>query len=700
MVDPGRQTPRSPQRSKVMRSQKIQPLASPAEDEVATFDDKSSSSRRRERSERDRAGSTASSSSTVPVPPIRSHTPGHLSTKSQDRRRKPAELSIRQRSQSSSSLSAAAVAAAAAASSSASGVPSSTGESPTTSHLTVSNPKTPGRSAGGTLTTSMSTPSAVRSPYRGGGVSNNTTTSDLGGSGSGSDSPAQGAGGAPRRPTAMRSTSAIASKPSVYGNVAGGVPSNTPRSGGGSSSRGTPKITNGSGRGGGGGGYGNADKNGQPPGYTAFPPLADPNTAPDVLPAPSSGMYWTRAPVSGVPHPTLRAHTATLIGSNIFIFGGCDARACFSDLYVFDADSFHWTKPHVVGEIPLPLRAMTCTAVGKKLVVFGGGDGPLYYNDVYVLDTTNFRWSRPRISSERPVPSKRRAHTACLYKNGIYVFGGGDGIRALNDVWRLDVTDTNKMSWKQISGVPQPPSPDIDGHGSSGKGDEDNVTPGGSSTRGATGLGVTGAGLESRSGSVSAGSTTSTLKNGSSNPTPSASSATLFSSREDPATAAFLNQPHLLNQARPKARGYHTANIVGTKLIIFGGSDGGECFNDVWVYDVETHLWRSVAIPVTHRRLSHTATIVGSYLFVIGGHDGAEYSNEVLLLNLVTMSWDRRKVYGLPPSGRGYHSTVLYDSRLLMIGGFDGNEVFDEVWTLELAVHAYYSQISHFTIEV
>ncbi|CRK25121.1 hypothetical protein BN1708_014143 [Verticillium longisporum] len=81
-------------------------------------------------------------------------------------------------------------------------------------------------------------------------------------------------------------------------------------------------------------------------------------------------------------------------------------------------------------------------------------------------------------------------------------------------------------------------------------------------------------------------------------------------------------------------------------------------------------------------------------------HADEDYANDVLLLNLVTMSWDRRRVYGLPPSGRGYHGTVLYDSRLFTIGGFDGSEVFGDVWILELAVHAYYSQISHFTIEV
>ena len=373
--------------------------------------------------------------------------------------------------------------------------------------------------------------------------------------------------------------------------------------------------------------------------HSPFPPLVDPRTAPDVPPAPSSGMYWSKAPVSGASHTALRAHTTTLIGSNVYVFGGCDSRTCFNSLYVLDADAFYWSAPQVVGEIPVPLRAMTCTAVGKKLIVFGGGDGPSYYNDVYVLDTVNFRWSKPRILG-KDFPSKRRAHTACLYKNGIYVFGGGDGVRALNDIWRLDVSDINKMSWKLIS--EGSPGPDDQSSSSSSTGG------GGKSEARASGTSTSGGGQD----------------------------------------------------IRPKARGYHTANMVGSKLIIYGGSDGGECFNDVWVYDVDTHMWKAVQIPITYRRLSHTATIVGSYLFVIGGHDGNEYSNEVLLLNLVTMSWDKRRVYGLPPSGRGYHGAVLYDSRLLVIGGFDGAEVFGDVWLLELAVHAYYSQISHFTIEV
>lgn len=461
------------------------------------------------------------SESDVPLPLPRSHTPGHLSSKSvHDRRRKPSDLAIRTRSQSASLVA---------------GRPATAGAQ--TSKLPP-----------GSADTNDSSHDAEKENHK--------------------------------RP--MPRTASV-----ITGRTTQQQPSqSTSRS----------SATN------------------QPRGqHRQFPPLLGPKDSPDVPPAPASGMYWSKAPISGAPHSSLRAHTTALIGSNIYIFGGCDAKACFNTIYVVDADAFYWSAPLVVGEIPMPLRAMTCTAVGKKLVVFGGGDGPAYYNDVYVLDTVNFRWSRPKIVGDR-IPSKRRAHTACLYKNGIYVFGGGDGVRALNDVWRLDVSDMNKMSWKLISG------PEKSGQGS--------------------------------------------------------------------------------KDYRPKARGYHTANMVGSKLIIYGGSDGGECFDDVWIYDVETFVWRSVDIPVTFRRLSHTATIVGSYLFVLGGHDGNEYCNDVLLLNLVTMAWDKRKVYGKTPTGRGYHSTVLHDSRLLMIGGFDGSEVFGDVTILELAVHAYYSQISHFTIEV
>lgn len=37
---------------------------------------------------------------------------------------------------------------------------------------------------------------------------------------------------------------------------------------------------------------------------------------------------------------------------------------------------------------------------------------------------------------------------------------------------------------------------------------------------------------------------------------------------------------------KPGPRGYHTANLVGNVMIVMGGSDGRECFSDIWCLDL------------------------------------------------------------------------------------------------------------------
>ncbi|KAJ1672455.1 hypothetical protein EV182_007139, partial [Spiromyces aspiralis] len=85
---------------------------------------------------------------------------------------------------------------------------------------------------------------------------------------------------------------------------------------------------------------------------------------------------------------------------------------------------------------------------------------------------------------------------------------------------------------------------------------------------------------------------------------------------------------------RPLPRGYHTSTLVGHQLIVFGGSDGQECFGDISILDLELMAWSHVSIDPPLTRLAHTATLVGMYLFVLCGHDGTDYSNDVLMLKL------------------------------------------------------------------
>ncbi|CAO3586069.1 unnamed protein product [Absidia cylindrospora] len=272
------------------------------------------------------------------------------------------------------------------------------------------------------------------------------------------------------------------------------------------------------------------------------------STCSNVPPAPAAGMYWSRAISFGRgPSRPMRAHTFNLVGEQLYVFGGCDVKACFNTLYILDMDTLTWSKPRTSGTIPPPCRAHSCTSIehevgnGRRvlfLYIFGGGDGPNYFNNLYVLNTETFTWTKP--STEGQPPSPRRAHITCAWNNNIIVVGGGDGARALADVHCLNLADPSRPVWSQM---------------------------------------------------------------------------------QHTGTA-------------PIARGYHTSNLVKDKLIVFGGSDGHECFSDVFVLDLVANKWSQVDVDRAIPRLAHTAIQVGSYIFVIGGHDGNRYSNDVLMLNL------------------------------------------------------------------
>ncbi|KAF8496165.1 hypothetical protein F5888DRAFT_1794727 [Russula emetica] len=341
-----------------------------------------------------------------------------------------------------------------------------------------------------------------------------------------------------------------------------------------------------------------------PPRFRAIPHL--PNLA-NVEPAPPPVMYWSKAPVWGtLPTHGFRAHTVTLADNVAWIFGGCDEKGCFKDMWCFNIETMQWTHPEMQGDLPPPCRAHSATLVGRKIVLIGGGENASYYNSVHVFDIPTRRWSRPTLTTS-DVPPPRRAHTTVLYQNKIWVFGGGNGLQALNDVWTLEASGSlDRMKWEQVA---------ING------------------------------------------------------------------------------------RKRPSPRGYHTANLVQNVMIVVGGSDGRECFQDIWCLNLDTTVWTQIKPDTLHRRLSHSSAQVGSYLFISGGHDGSEYSLELLLFNLVSLQYEPRSTHGKPPLPRGYHASILADSRLFVFGGFNGHEVFDDVHILDLAAAAYLPQVTSFSID-
>jgi hypothetical protein len=59
---------------------------------------------------------------------------------------------------------------------------------------------------------------------------------------------------------------------------------------------------------------------------------------------------------------------------------------------------------------------------------------------------------------------------------------------------------------------------------------------------------------------------------------------------------------------KPSARGYHTANIVGHVMVVIGGSDGKECFSDVWCLNL------SSSFPISSPFILLTVAPAFSYL--------------------------------------------------------------------------------------
>ena len=90
----------------------------------------------------------------------------------------------------------------------------------------------------------------------------------------------------------------------------------------------------------------------------------------------------------------------------------------------------------------------------------------MYYDSTYILDTTTRRWFSPTFPAQSQLlpldadlhPAPRRAHTAMLYSGKIYVFGGGSGLRVLNDLWTLDVSRLDTLPHDASSGPEMEPN--------------------------------------------------------------------------------------------------------------------------------------------------------------------------------------------------------------------------------------------------
>ncbi len=317
-------------------------------------------------------------------------------------------------------------------------------------------------------------------------------------------------------------------------------------------------------------------------------------SAPNVRPAPPPAMYWSKAPVHGsVPRRSFRAHTGNLCDEVLWLFGGCDNRGCFRDLWCFDTETMCWSKPKVTGDIPPARRAHSATMVNKRLFVFAGGDGPHYFNDLYIFDTISLRWTKPEVTGTAPSP--RRAHTCNYYEGQLIVFGGGNGVGALNDVYTLDVNDLSRLEWRKMDCVGKVPIGR--GYHTSNLVDGKLIVIGGSD------------------GHMSFND--------------------IHILRIDTQTWYQVKTDEVHNRLG------HTATQVGSYLFIFGGHDSKTYTSEVLTLNLVNLQWepRKVCGKKPPGRGYHQAWLRDSRLFVHGGFDGKEIFDELHYLDLAACAY-------------------------------------------------------------
>jgi len=82
---------------------------------------------------------------------------------------------------------------------------------------------------------------------------------------------------------------------------------------------------------------------------------------------------WTPLISTNTIPPARGGHTLTILGETLILFGGCYLDInCFDDLFFFDLRSKEWSKPKVYGEQPSPRNAHSATLHGASLYIFGG----------------------------------------------------------------------------------------------------------------------------------------------------------------------------------------------------------------------------------------------------------------------------------------------------------------------------------------
>ncbi|KAM9294044.1 RING finger protein B-like [Gastrophryne carolinensis] len=143
--------------------------------------------------------------------------------------------------------------------------------------------------------------------------------------------------------------------------------------------------------------------------------------------------------------------------------------------------------------------------------------------------------------------------------------------------------------------------------------------------------------------------------------------------------------------------GYHSATMYQRELYVFGGlcpqigTEAGSCTNNLYIFNPEYRIWYQPIVEGERPspRYGHSATLLGSRLVIFGGRRSPTpvYLNDLHILDLGYMEYSTVSFPASTerPSPRCFHAAMqLTDTKLLIHGGCSGSGALKDAFIFNL----------------
>ncbi|KDQ56133.1 hypothetical protein JAAARDRAFT_321646 [Jaapia argillacea MUCL 33604] len=130
--------------------------------------------------------------------------------------------------------------------------------------------------------------------------------------------------------------------------------------------------------------------------------------------------------------------------------------------------------------------------------------------------------------------------------------------------------------------------------------------------------------------------------------------------------------------SQPTGRWGHSATMVGRKFTVFGGQFLHQLLDHLWVLDMESGSWDLVkprpGFPKPAARLGHSCVAQSDEIFIFGGTNGRQCFKDLWKFNFDDRQWSELSPSGGSPPPRHGHAVALLNGVLYILGGRDGDD--------------------------